>query len=82
MILKTLIECLGPYQDFQLKDAQSGENFTSVTYLNGTSEHEEIEMHYNDTVHGISAGICKTRENGEPLDEEIPYVIIMLDQCW
>jgi len=80
MLLKDLIKCLGPYQLFQLMDAQSGEVFTTVTYLNGGSE--DIEPYYRDTVHGISAGVTKTKEDGTPLDKEEPYVIIMLDQCW
>lgn len=82
MILKELLECVSPYQDLQLRDAQSGECFTTVTYLNGGSEGGEIEMHYNDTVHGVSAGISKTKEDGTPLKEEMPYLIVMLDQCW
>jgi len=82
MKLKDLLECIGPYQDLQLIDAQSGECFTTVTYLNGGSENEEIESHHDDIVHGLSAGICKRKEDGTPLNEEIPYLVVTLDQCW
>ena len=79
---KFLRKHISPYQHFQLKDAQSGECFTSVTYLDGGSEGDEIDLHRDDVVHGVSAGICKNKWDGTPLKEEeqFTYVIITLDQ--
>lgn len=70
VVLKDLYRLLGPFGDFQLIDSRSGKSITSVTYLDGTSERAEIDMHEHNAVHGIAAGVAS---------DGLPYVIISLD---
>jgi len=79
--LGKMLRMLDVYQNFQLINSRSGECYTGVTYLAGCSPDasETINLHMEDLVHGISAGVVKWNEDGRQEIDCTPYLIISLD---
>ena len=71
MKLKDLLKVIDIYQNFQLMNAKTGQCLTSVTYMEGGSEGDSIELYSDWYVHGISASNTENKEE--------PFVLITLN---